>query len=337
MRDKYRRGGRRSRGWGLAAVLLVSLLLCGPVPAPSARAQEVEGFDLTVSPVKKEFTLQPGEGLDFAVTLINHAEHDQELLVYAMDFTVDQYGNYEFHEPGQISYSCSRWIEIPRERLVIPARTQHEEPFRLQAPPDAEPGGHFSVLFFQDASEPPPGQGVKPSYRIGSLILVTIPGEIVRDAEIRSFSVGSDFFSLWGPPEEGEVKWPARDIPYRVEVENTGNVHLTLRLLILYRPSVGFGSGSVDLGEITILPGTVRVLEGHLPKPPFLGFFRAEAVVSYGPDMYTFDTEKRAGKRFVVFPVLWFLFLVLVGTGVWYLARFLRGRFQVSLRVSRRR
>ncbi|MDI6873129.1 COG1470 family protein [Candidatus Solincola sp.] len=314
----------------LSTALLFVLLPLGP------REAQAQDFDLTVSPVKKELTVQPGERIDFQITLINHTERDLELLVYPMDFFINPDNSYEFHEPGYYSYSCSRWLEMRRDRLTIPPRSQHEEPFTLVVPPDAEPGGHYAVLFFQDASEPPPGLGVKPTYRIGSLILVTVPGDIVREAEIRSLSVESDFLSLWGPPEGGEAGWPARSMKYHLEVENTGNVHLTLQAYLTYRAGVGFGSGSVDLGEITILPGTVRYFDGFLPSPPCLGYFRVEAVIMYGPDMYTFDTEKRAGGSFWVVPLLWILFILLAAAGTWYLVRFLRGRFRVSLKVTRK-
>lgn len=311
----------------------ILLFLFLPFGGRAARAQE---FDLTVSPVKKELTVQPGERMDFQITLINHTDRDLELLVYPMDFFIHPDNSYEFQEPGYYTYSCSRWIELRRDRLTIPPRSQHEEPFTLMVPPDAEPGGHYSVLFFQDASEPPPGLGVKPTYRIGSMILATVPGDIVRDAEIKSLSVESDFLSLWGPPEGGEGGWPARSMRYHLEVENTGNVHLTLQAGLTYRAAAGFGSGSLDLGEITILPGTVRYFDGYLPSPPCLGYYRVEAVIRYGPDMYTFDTEKRAESGFWVIPVVWVLLVSLAAVGLYYSVRFLRGRFRVSLRVTRK-
>lgn len=312
------------RRFGIALLTLAaatSLLFLAPIPC--ARAQD---FDLTVSPVKKELTMAPGEGKDFTVTLINHAEHDQELLVYTMDFFINPDNSYDFHEPGYYTYSCSHWITIPRGRFTVPARSQHEEPFHLQVPADAEPGGHFSVLFFQDATEPPPGQGVKPSYRIGSLILVTVEGEIVRDAEVKTLSVESDLFSLWGPPAGGEAGWPARDIRYHLEVENMGNVHLTVQASLSYRARFGFGSGTIDLGEITLLPGTVRYFDGSLPSPPFLGIYEAEAVIKYGPQMNVFDTEKRGKGGFWVVPLPWIFLLVLLGVGAWYLVRRRRRR-----------
>lgn len=318
----------------MAAIFLLSLLTL-VLPAGTQRAQ-AQGFDLTVSPVKKELTVRPGERVDFTITLINHTDGNLELLVYPMDFFIKPDNSYEFNEPGYYSYSCSRWIKMRRDRLAIPPRSQIEEPFTLVVPQDAEPGGHYSVLFFQDASEPPPGLGVKPTYRIGSLILATVPGDIVRDAEIRALSVESDFLSLWGPPEGGEAGWPARSMRYHLEVENTGNVHLTLQAQLTYRAWAGFGSGVLDLGEITILPGTVRNFDGYLPSPPTLGYFRVEAIIRYGPDMYTFDTEKRSGSGFWVVPLLWILVILLAATGAWWLLRQLRERFRVSLKVTRK-
>lgn len=190
-----------ARSLALVVLFLSGLAVFAFLPA-GAREARAQGFDLTVSPVKKELTVRPGDRLDFSITLVNHTQGDLELLVYPMDFFIKPDNSYEFHEPGYYTYSCSRWIEMKRDRLTLPPGVQHEEPFTLAVPPDAEPGGHYSVLFFQDASQPPPGLGVKPTYRIGSLILVTVPGDIVRDAEIKALSVESDFLSLWGPRRE---------------------------------------------------------------------------------------------------------------------------------------
>ena len=313
---------RRASVSALMAALLLASMLAAAVPAAA------QGFDLTVVPAKVELELPAGQAADFSIELRNSGSDPLRLSVYAMDFAVTPDNVFLFEEPGHFPYSCANWIEIREESrsLELPVGASASPVFRMSVPPDAEPGGHYAVLFFQDASPPQPGQGAELTPRIGCQVLLTVPGDIAREGAIRELAVESDYLSLWGPGEGGAAGWPARDIRYRLAVENTGNVHITVLARIEYRASFGFGSGSVDLGTMTVLPGTVRYFEGSLPAPPFLGRFRAEATVSYGPDQFTFDVEKKASAGFTVIPLLWIVLAVVLALATCLAMRRFRGR-----------
>lgn len=170
--------------------------------------------------------------------------------------------------------------------------------FTVTIPPKAEPGGHYGVIFFEQvpfAGGPP----VKAKPRIGALVMLTVPGQIVRSGEIKSVSVSSGWF------------WPTRKIPLlgkraikcRVVFENTGNVHLTIRGSIVYTPEFGWGSGHLYLGEITVLPHTTRYLEGIIKNPPFIGSYKVRASVKYGPSLDVYDTTKTGKGSFSCYPL----------------------------------
>jgi hypothetical protein len=316
----------------IAAVLfftVASVAFLSGVPPAQAQA-----FDLSVTPAKVELTVQPGQSLDFSISLINSASEPLELLVYPMDYYISPDNTFVFEQPGYYSYSCANWIKISHDRVVVPPNSQIEEPFSISVPQEAEPGGHYGVIFFQDARQPPPEQGTAPIPRIGSLILLTIPGDIVREGSITKFEVQDDYFSLWGPPAEGTAGWPARNIKYHLEIENTGNVHITIYAVVHYWSRFGFGSGTFELGFMTILPGTVRYFDGYLPSPPTLGFFKAEAIMAYGKDQATFDIEKTAQTSFVVIPLLWILAFILGLIALWLLIRFAGRKLHISVNIG---
>lgn len=311
--------------------------------APAAGAQ---GFDLTVIPAKVELQVPAGETATFSIELRNSGAGPLLIRIYAMDFAVTPDNTFLFEEPGFYPYSCAPWIEMEGESILeIPAGASASPSFRMNVPADAEPGGHFAVLFFQDASPSQPGQGAELTPRIGCQVLLTVPGDIVREGTIKGFEVESDYLSLWAPPPEGQAGWPSRDIRYRLAVENSGNVHITVFATLRYRAVFGRGVGEVELGTMTVLPGTVRYFEGSLPSPPWLGRFKAEAVIMYGPDQFTFEVEKKAEAGFTVFPLLWLLLALLVGMAVWLGARFIRrgsggkrarrGRLRLRIRLER--
>ncbi|RJP31120.1 MAG: hypothetical protein C4536_08600 [Actinobacteria bacterium] len=316
--------------------LIAALVTVAGIALSAAPPAYAQGFDITLVPAKVELEVQPGQGAEFSIEIRNNATDAAELSVYPMDYSVNPDNTFIFEEPGYYSYSCATWIEIKEETVSIPAGSVANIPFAVNVPAGAEPGGHFAVIFFQDASTPQPDQGAELTPRIGTQVLLTVPGDIVREGGIVDFTVESDYFSLWAPPADGSAGWPARNTGYHLEVENTGNVHITVSAAINYRSSFGFGSGGVDLGAMTILPGTVRYFEGILPSPPLFGWFKAEAVIMYGPDQFTFDVEKRAETSFTVIPFLWILIIILGVLALWAAIHFARKKLRVSVKLERK-
>ncbi len=317
-------------------VFLLAFLMVAGITASFAPPALAQDFDLTVIPAKEEVEALPGQSVEFSIELRNNGANAIQLLVYPMDYYVSPDNTFFFEPPGTLPNSCADWIGIGTDRIEIPAGSWFNAPFRLTVPPDAENGGHYAVIFFQDASGPQPGQGAELTPRVGAQVLLTVPGEIIREGEIAGFEIEDDFFSLWAPPAEGAAGWPARNIEYRVETENTGNVHITVSGVINYRSKFGLGSGSVELGSMTILPGTVRYFEGILPGPPLMGWFEAEVSVMYGPDQFTFDVEKKAGAGFAVIPVLWILAFILAAPVLWGVIHLVRKRLRLSIRIEKK-
>jgi hypothetical protein len=317
-----------------ATILALMLLALLALPAPRASAQS---FDLTVLPAKNEITADPGTTSELSITVRNHAPQAMDIKVYPMDYYITPDNQFLFEEPGHYTYSCATWLRFDRETISMGPNSEAQLPVRVEVPPDAEPGGHYAVVFFEKVLTPEEiATGAQLAPRVGALILLTVPGEIVREGVIRSFSVKSDFLSLWGPSQDKKEGFPVRSLRYRLEVENPGNVHITVKAFMSYRPSLGFGRGEVELGEMTILPGTVRYFEGYLPDPPALGVYRAEARILYGKDLFTFDIEKRASAGFWVVPLLWILILCALAAALYLLARLLRERLPWRIRLEKR-
>ena len=281
-----------------ALVLLLAMVAVVAPQLTPGRAQE--GFDVTVSPAKLELAAEPGTSREFDINIRNSSPDEETLDVYFMDYYISPKNEIAFREPGHYSYSCATWLSTETPDLAVPAGQVVKKRFKVAIPPGAEPGGHYGVIFFQQA---PPDTGepeiVGLSARIGSVILITVPGEIVREGVIESVSVGSMWF------------WPSRKAPllprsvpgYKVAFKNTGNVHLTVKGKLTYTPSFGWGSGAIELGEMTVLPKTTRYFEGVLPKPPFLGSYEVKAEVSYGPSLYEFDTTRTKSAAFSCYPL----------------------------------
>lgn len=277
----------------VTALFVAAALLTGAAPAAAQGA-----FDLMVYPAKLELAAAPGTTQEFAVNVRNLGHGAETMNVYFNDYSIKANNDFVFRKPGHYSYSCSNWLATDTPAMTVPSGQTVVKVFRLSVPADAEPGGHYGVIFFEQA----PAAGKAPVAarpRIGSLVMVTIPGEIVREGRIKDVKVTSTWF--W--PTRGLPLLPKRRVAARVVFQNSGNVHLTVKGSLSYRATFGWGSGKVEFSEITVLPGTTRYLEALIPHPPLVGSFKVKAEVRYGPSLDVFDTTRKATATFNLFPL----------------------------------
>jgi len=306
----------------LFPIFIVMIVGCfGPVPRAAAGESNV-----AVYPVKVEITMDPGTSREFEIYVENCGTSNQRISVWFMDFSFNPDHTYVFKEPGGHPNSCSGWLSVDVPEFTVPAGRKAVSTFTATAPSDAEPGGHFgAILFRQVPSETTGGTSGRDAgfAQVASLALITVPGEILREGEVASVSVESRWF--W--PTKRLLKLPTSPPKYRVVFRNTGNVHLTTFGKLTYTPSFGWGQGTVELEEMTVLPGTDQYYKGVIPDPPLLGSYNVSVEIRYGPGLSAHDTTRTGTARFSAWPTsLLLIFLVplaalvvlfkLVGRGV---------------------
>ncbi len=237
--------------------------------APATAAQS----GLTVWPAKVELPIGRGESSNSTISLENHCESLTRVRVYVMDFSIDKDDNYSFSEPGHESYSCSEWLDVEEEYLDLAPGERREVKVTVAVPLEVEPGGHYAALFFETIPlEGQPRSNVPISTRVASLFYVTVPGvteaDVYADAEIASLILPG-----WidgGPVKVGTI------------VRNTGNVHVTLAAKAYFKDDVLNRSvGEIDLGQVVILPGNERLLEGYWDDTPLFGNVKVRVVIGY--------------------------------------------------------
>lgn len=297
-------------------VLLLSLLL---LLLPAAQTQAQDAFNIKIFPAKTELNAVPGTTFPFYVNVHNLGAEVENLKIYFMDYFIKENNEFVFEEPGHYSYSCASWIASAQNEISVAPGVIHRAEFSMTVPPDAEPGGHYAVIFFEQMPAPgaPP---VKTTPRIGALVLATVPGEIVREGVIESV----DITSTWFWPSHKLPLLPQKRIVARVVFHNKGNVHLTTRGKLTYSPTFGWSSGTVFFEEITVLPGTKRYMEAVIPDPPWVGSYEARAEVEYGPSLTEFDTTRTKKGTFNVYPLsllLLLLLLIAIVVGLWFWRR----------------
>lgn len=163
--------------FGISAVLMAFLM---PVFTVSA---------LSVTPVRFELSGKPGETISDELLLFNEGDADQVFYSSFTNFEAQgETGNPAFVEPKD---GLGTWIStLPS--ITVPANTSVSVPFSINIPNNAEPGGHFAVIFFSDA---PTGAGmISVGSKLGLLILLSVEGDVKEAGGIADFKIKDNKF-----------------------------------------------------------------------------------------------------------------------------------------------
>jgi hypothetical protein len=181
-----------------------------------------------ISPVIIEKVIQPGTTYEDEVTVFNSSEVPVKIGNSVADFYYDNVGQIRFVEEEQApisSASLKEWLSIDAEEFSLGVGEIKKVPVKVSVPADAEPGGHYGVLFFN--SIPEGNTMVNVSGRVGTLVLVEVPGDVNKAAELTNFDIGDrvkvnnqDTLSPKSFFENGPMT-------FSFSVKNKGNVHFT--------------------------------------------------------------------------------------------------------------
>ncbi|MDQ1343900.1 MAG: hypothetical protein QG650_620 [Patescibacteria group bacterium] len=178
---------------------------------------------ISISPLKFEYSIETGKETSGIVKVTNDTGKAITLYTSKEDFVAgDDSGTPSFVKPqnqGSDEYALSNWISIEDKNLTLAQGETREIRFKIKAPSNAEPGGHYGAIFFSPA--PDKGQ-VAVVQRLGALVLVDVPGEANVSGNLSSFEVGSSSDSKFQAKSEFQ-NFP---ISFSARFKNDGNVHL---------------------------------------------------------------------------------------------------------------
>ncbi|QQR77516.1 MAG: hypothetical protein IPJ67_05330 [Candidatus Moraniibacteriota bacterium] len=201
-------------------IFLASILLFSPkISLAQTTPFEVAAEGLTLSPPSFEMTLKPGEETAHTIQITNPTKNLIELYPSAGNFTSSGDGGEPKYEIGTTAlesssrFSIANWVSFYTPKVAILPEQVVEFRFRIKVPDDAEPGGHYGVVFL--GTKPPEDKDqeaqVALSTMVGSLLLVRIPGDIREEMRVEEFSAPWFF---WTPP-----------VAFTLFLRNTGTVH----------------------------------------------------------------------------------------------------------------
>jgi P pilus assembly chaperone PapD len=246
----------------IIGILLAISFLVFPL---STSAQE----GIRIWPTRVEMMMNRGEQAEKIINVQNQGSKPLNVSTYAMDFSIERDGDFNFSEPGHESYSASKWLDMEQADFELGPGENKEINVVVSAPVAVEPGGHYVALFFEAV---PAGNqsAVSVSMRVPTLFYITLPGitgaDVIDNADIIALQLPG--IAERGPVEMGVV------------VRNSGNVHLTVAAKAHFAASWANAS-ELDLGQAVVMPNSEMVIKGNWQETPFFGRVKASVVIGY--------------------------------------------------------
>ena len=203
---------------------------------------------LTLTPTRFEISGDPGETLSKEVMLIN--ENDTAETYYA------SFSNFEAQgESGSPTFvdpkdDLGTWITTDTSPIYLAPHQQKVVPFKVVIPKDAEPGGHFAVIFWGTG---PAGAGqVSIGAKTGVLVLLSVNGDVKEAAGLLNFNTeGSKFWYKTLP------------VSFEYRFKNDGGDRIKPEGTITLRDTVFFPTEILDANpaEGNVLPNSTRKIK----------------------------------------------------------------------------
>lgn len=268
--------------------------------------------ELGLTPAKVELSLARGESVNGEITVINEGNEPLEVSFYVRDYRFTDDGKVVFTESQEERWSASKWLEIGRVSDYLLPGASVKLPYEIRVPLDAEPGSHWAVIFaegrFRGSNTPTSNLSV----RVGAVVLITVPGDIIAKGEILDFRI---------PP------LGYRKIPFTFKFKNSGNIHINLRpqLEVFHKGRV---ISRLQMDEVVSYPQTEREVRGYLQLGNSWGLHEVVLKIE----------QQEVGTMayralFLSFPWPWFVAGLLLTFLIWLIIR--RKRKQVIPKLAK--
>lgn len=209
---------------------------------------------LTVTPPLSELDLTPGETTKTKIKLYNETDAAVALYSEVVNFGAAGETGTPTYDFGSEKIGLSVWIDVTPGPVHIEPGNSAEVAVTINTPADAEPGGHYAVVFF---SENPPSDGsqVAIGTKVGTLYLADVDGDVTENAEISEFGTGASSYN----------RLP---VDFFVRFHNTGSVHLRPTGQIQIKNMFGKLCDPVEVNvtQSATLPGQIRKYEAKWEK-----------------------------------------------------------------------
>lgn len=212
------------------------------------------------------FTLNPGETAVNELLVVNNTKERKNLLIYATDSLRSSDGNFACKQFVEEKVGVGSWIKFKESEITLDSGTNKRISFTIESPKSASVGEENGCILIQEKNEViNENSGVNLSLRTGIRVVVTIPGEQVRDIKYVDYSAKLN---------------DSGNLSAIVSVKNNGNVSVDTDIFIESKYLFGIPYNLID-NQYPILRGEVTTYNFEIPKPFWGGPITLSTFIKY--------------------------------------------------------
>jgi hypothetical protein len=303
----------------LMAALMGSLLFFAMTPFANAQQAAPSGSGLSISPTISQLTIKPGGTDHVSITLKNITVDDVVARGEVDDFRADNStGNPQIitnstaTSPNSIKKFISNIDDVP-----LAKGQQKNVVIGLDVPKDATPGAYYGIIRYRAIPKalatPGPGQ-VALTASVGTIVLVTVPGQIREQVQVKGIHV------FRGSREGSFFVRPPTSVG--ITITNFGNGFVrpfgTVEVHDVFNKTISSFQFNNPKQLGNILPNSTRTFSNNIKGLNKIGRYTVTANVSYGTGSQVLTLQ----KTFWYVPMwLVILLLVILGTLIFLAAR----------------
>ena len=265
---------------------------------------------LTITPIRMEIAGDPGQTLSKEMTLINERDTPETYYVTYSNFeSQGETGSPQFTEAKD---DLGTWMTA-QEKVVLAPKSSKIVQVKISIPTNADPGGHFAVIFW--GTTPPstaPGE-VTIGAKTGMLVLLRVNGDVNEKGGLLEFGT-----------KDKQKYYTALPVSFYYRFQNSGGDRIKPTGDVVIRNMIGLKTKTISGNPVqgNVLPGSIRRFEtswqgkdggtpnedkkqnGFLEKVSYewrnfaFGYYKARMHITYG----TKDEKAESVASFWVFP-----------------------------------
>jgi hypothetical protein len=312
----------------LAASLACGITLLPTVPAFAAVAPEQKSLrinvqndtpdldDFVVGPTRFILPMKPGEERTVELQLTNRMGQNIDFELLTEDFFADpaQDGTPSFFEASlEGPYPARLWLIPELRTFTLHHADRAFLTVTVRVPADAEPGDHqAAVIVKQREPEGPQKSGIAIVPRVASLFIVSVEGDVTRDASLVSLSSRKKL-NWWLP------------VNMSLSAKNNGSVHFSANGLVEIRNLFGIVVDEIPVKNWIVLRNSGRTRD-IVWSPRFaLGRYTATTDLT----LYTGMPTQQLRTSFWVIPMLPLLIILFVIFFISFVVQYFFSRFEI--------
>jgi hypothetical protein len=294
---------------GLAVLVIATftLLIVGPLTAFAATVSPTaNGY--RISPVRTDVTISPGASETVTVYIQNASSAVEDIQVIIDDFEAptNETGYPELLLNGATApqHSLKQFTSVPVSTFILQPNEQKSVGVIVSIPKSAPSGGYYGAIRFAPVGQGT-GKNVELSASVASLVLVTVPGNLVEQLSISSFGVVHG-----NSVKPRSIFFSNKNLQAVVSFQNSGNIQeQPFGKVSLKRGSTILETDSVNNAQLpgNVLPDSARRFTVTLDKVGWFGKYKAEGNFGYGSKGQLLTAQ----ATFYVIPVLVIILVIL--------------------------